>query len=130
MIWILLKYSFLAFIAWFLWDKIIRETITWLQLRKQGIAYMGGFPPISDLVKFSTEAMKDPTILPFTETLSKHLGTPLPNYAAMCLMGTTIVFVNRAEVLEDFYVKKNMNYSKAWLEINSMSPLVRDGPFA
>lgn len=91
---------------------------------------MGGFPPITDLVKFSSEAMADPTVLPFTETLIKYLGNPLPNYAAMVLMGTTMVFVNKAELLEDFYVKKNMTYSKAQLEIDTMSPMVRNGPFA
>jgi len=130
MLWLILKYAFLAFIVWILWEKIIRETITWLQLRKQGVVFMGGFPPITDLIKFGTEASKDSTVLPFTETLIKYLGNPLPNLAGMVLMGTTFVFVNKAELLEDFYVKKNMNYSKAWIEIKTFAPMVRSGPFA
>lgn len=90
---------------------------------------MPGFPPITDLIKFATEASKDSTVLPFTETMSKYLGNPLPNFTAMVLLGTTLVFVNKAEILEDFYVKKNMYYSKARIEIALNSPMIRHGPF-
>lgn len=90
---------------------------------------MGGFPPITDLIKFATEASKDPTVLPFAETLFKHQGVPLPDYSGMVLLGTTMVFVNRAELLEDFYVKKNMHYTKSWMEIGVTKVLIHNGPF-
>jgi len=63
MIWEILKYSFLALIAWIIWSKIIKETFSWLRLRRAGIVFMPGFPPITDLVKLGNE-MSDPTTLP------------------------------------------------------------------
>jgi len=38
------------------------------------------------------------------------------------------MFVNKAELLEEFYVKKNMHYSKAWADIDLLTPLFRNGP--
>jgi len=68
---------------------------------------MSGFPPITDVAKFAAELEKDKTIIPFTELLEKNLGVPLPGYTGMVMFGEMLIFVNDAEMLEDFYVKKN-----------------------
>jgi len=57
------------------------------------------------------------------------LGNPLPDYTGMILLGTTLVFVNKAELLEDFYVKKNMYYTKSLTEIGMNKPIMKHGPF-
>jgi len=47
----------------------------------------------------------------------------------MILFGTSLVFVNKAELLEEFYVKKNMHYTKSWMQVQNFRTLMQDGPF-
>mmetsp|Transcript_21167 Transcript_21167/g.29261 ORF Transcript_21167/g.29261 Transcript_21167/m.29261 type:complete len:143 (+) Transcript_21167:243-671(+) len=47
----------------------------------------------------------------------------------MILLGTSFVFINKAELLEDFYVRKNMYYSKSWTEIEMNKTFIYNGPF-
>lgn len=89
---------------------------------------MPGFPPITDMMKYMDMASKDLTVDPFVDVQYKYISNPLPDYTAMVVMGTSYVFVNKAELLEEFYVKKNMYYSKAWADINLLRPLLRYGP--
>jgi len=90
---------------------------------------MNGFPPITDIMKLIKEQAKDKTVNVFCSVQYKyHNCNPLPDFTAMVLLGTCYMFVNKAELLEEFYVKKNMHYSKAWADIDLLTPLFRNGP--
>lgn len=93
------------------------------------MVFLPGFPPLTDLVKFASMVAEDPTMLPFTEIMIRYLGNPLPDFTGLVLFGTTFVMVNKAELLEDFYVKKNMYYSKSWTEIQLNKLFIYNGPF-
>jgi len=129
MIWEITKYSLIALVIWVLYDKVIRETLTMYKLKGRGVVYMPGFPPVTDLGKFLTEMEKDKGVVPLTEVQYTHISNPLPDFTAIVLFGTTIAFINKAELLEDVYVKKNMYYTKAWAEINNTKPFFDSGPF-
>jgi len=90
---------------------------------------MPGFPPITDYWKYSEELNKDLSTLPISETMEKHICFPLPNFSGMNIYGTTILFVNRADMLDEFYVKKNKFYTKSWTEIGISLSLIKHGPF-
>jgi len=89
---------------------------------------MSAFPPLQDEGKFNAMAKENPTLMPYTECMEKYISNPLPPFTATSINGLTTIFINKAEHLEDFYVKKNMYYSKSWLEIATCMPVFRQGP--
>ena len=113
--------------AYLLWTKVVSPTLTMNYYKGQGVAYMPGFPPVTDATKFNEMQNADLTVVPTTACMEKHISNPLPPFSAMCLNGRTMIYVNKADLLEDFYVKKNMYFTKSWEEIGEYSPVFRTG---